>query len=77
MITINVCNNAHVYYTIWSFVLMHSIQVTKVTFFNVRALVFHSMVIPLMLILEYFLEKDRHANTNAKMILPLAKYQEV
>jgi len=30
------------------FVLMHSIQVTKVTFFNVRALVFHSMVMSLI-----------------------------
>ncbi len=59
------------------FVLMHSIQVTKVTFFNVRALVFHSMVMSLMPILEYFLENARHPNTNAKMILPLANYQEL
>ncbi len=58
------------------FVLMHSIQVTKLTFLNVRALVFHSMVMSLMPILQYLLEEARHTNANAKMILPLPKYQE-
>ncbi len=59
------------------FVLMHSIHVTKVTFLKVRALVFLSMVMSLMPILAYLLDKARHTNTNAKIILSLAKYQEV
>ncbi len=59
------------------FVLMHNIQVTKVTFFTVRVIVFHSMAMSHMPIVVYLLDKARHTNTNAKMILPLEKYQEV